>query len=430
MRNSVVIDTVGGQAFIGGVSIAVQEAGKRGELHVGGSAGPILRPITFGERIRLVTRAAASPAALDTVCAGVLQAATVQPGRADRFVQEILALTLAGADQEAPGFAETILLVAQAARWELSQLYEAEAAEVDRLAVALVGRPSDSGWTRIIFARSEETLESIRRELAEQLLQRGDPVVGATALERAPAAMLMSPPVQTLSRFNVDQARLSEEQASQPFGIGQATPAQRDLPFPPQSAEPSSAGNPIADANAAKAPYVRLRVPALTFEKSAARRSTRGVSAHDGQTDMSTLRWSLLPSSGNRGSAVPEATLKRGNSPLAQSGSAATTTVEALAPRPDSLPRARFRANDELSASSRASAQLLQQAAEETLHTSGAAVTMNTGVQSVMRARDKSGPVEPSAALSGMQPLFTDWSEAADALAALLDHEADLRGIE
>jgi hypothetical protein len=55
---------------------------------------------------------------------------------------------------------------------------------------------------------------------------------------------------------------------------------------------------------------------------------------------------------------------------------------------------------------------------------------MNTSVQSVTRALEKLEPVVQSAALSGMQSLFTDWSEAADALATLLDHEADLRGVE
>jgi hypothetical protein len=354
----------------------------------------------------------------------------VQPGRADRFAQEILALTLAGADQEAPGFAETILLVAQAARWELSQLYEAEAAEVDRLAIALVGSPPDSGWTRVVFARREETPEAIRRELAEQLLHRGDPVAGAAVLERAPTAMLISSAVQAPSRVDVDQARLGEEHMPQPFGVGQATPAQRNLPSPPKSAELSPVGDPMTDADAAAPPYVRLRVPKLTFEKSAARRSARDISAHDGQTEKPTLRWSLLPSGDERGSAVPEATLKRGNSSLAQTVSAATETAETLAPPSGPLRRARFRTSDELSPSSRGSTRLLPQAAGETLHAPDAAITMNTSVQSVTRALEKLEPVVQSAALSGMQSLFTDWSEAADALATLLDHEADLRGVE
>jgi hypothetical protein len=146
------------------------------------------------------------------------------------------------------------------------------------------------------------------------------------------------------------------------------TPAQRDLPSPLNSAEPSPAGDPLTDANAAKPPYARVRAPALTFEKSAARRSTRGLSTHDGQTYAPTLRWSLLPNRGNRGSATPEAALKRGNAPLAQSVSAATATVEALTPHPDPLRRARFRTSDELPPASRDSTRLLQRAAEETLH--------------------------------------------------------------
>lgn len=430
MRHLVVIDTVRGLAFIGDVSIPVREAGRRGEIQVGGSGGPILRPLTFGERSRLVTRAAASPAALDIVCAGVLQAATMQPGHADRFVQEILALTLAGADQEAPGFAETVLLVAQAARWELSQLYEAEATEVDRLAIALVGFPSDSGWTRIVFAQNEETLESIRRELGERLLQRGDPVAGATTLEHTPAARTLSLFKQTPVHVNAAQASLSGEPASRTFDGTLTTPAQRDLPSSLESASPSPTSVSIPNVRVAKPPYVRIRVPELMSKESAARRSTRGASARDRQTDRPLLRWSLLPNGGARDGTVLEVALKQKESPLAQNGFTATAPLETLAPRAGALQNARLRVRDELPAASRNSTPVLQSTIEGICHTSDSLTVPSAGVQIVMRALEKPAPIEQSATLANRQPLFSDWSEAADALAALLDHEADLRGIE
>src|SRR5207244_3132206 len=104
MRSSVVINTSSGQAVVGGILVAVSQAGSRGELQIGGSQGPILRPLMFGERIRIVAHCVGTLAALDSLCSSILQAATVQTGEADVALQEILALMLAGADQEAPPF--------------------------------------------------------------------------------------------------------------------------------------------------------------------------------------------------------------------------------------------------------------------------------------------------------------------------------------
>jgi hypothetical protein len=86
-----------------------------------------------------------------------------------------VALALAGADATAPPFGETAVLVARAAGWDYARLMDADAAEVDRLARQLGGRPLRSGWTRFVLAGDAAgELDAMRRELAQTLLERSD----------------------------------------------------------------------------------------------------------------------------------------------------------------------------------------------------------------------------------------------------------------
>jgi hypothetical protein len=182
MSNSVVFNLAQGEALIAGtIAIPVTEAGAHGELQTGG--GTILRPLTFGERSRSVGRSAISVPAL---CQGILQTAQVRAGGDPPQILEVLALALAGADQEpVPPFAESVLRVARATGWSFAQIYDAEAAEIDRLAVYLGGPaefPPDAGWNRIVFRSSPtpgdfggDVLDYVRHTLANQLLRRADP---------------------------------------------------------------------------------------------------------------------------------------------------------------------------------------------------------------------------------------------------------------
>lgn len=174
----IAIDLVRGEARIGEVVLVVAEAGSRGELRVGGPEGPVLRPLAFGERTRIVTRALAASNPRESVCAGILRAATVSPGVFDSRALEVMALILAGAAcPEAPAFADALLLVARGAGWAPEQLAEAEAAEVDRLAIHLGGRPHPhrSSWNRLVFLSApEDSLEAARAELADDLLARAE----------------------------------------------------------------------------------------------------------------------------------------------------------------------------------------------------------------------------------------------------------------
>ena len=175
----VVIDYVRGEALLGGTAVAIADAGARGQLQVGGPEGPVIRPLTFGERTRTVARAVASSRPRENVCVGVLLMATVRPGVVDPTVQGILALALAGAGQAAPPFAEAALMVARSTGWEHAKLEDAEAAGIDRLAIHLGGRQGEPQWNRLLLAKEPAgELERLRAELADDLLKRANPLAG------------------------------------------------------------------------------------------------------------------------------------------------------------------------------------------------------------------------------------------------------------
>ena len=169
----IVIDALRGQAQLGQYRLPVAEAGPAGELRVGGPDGPVLRPLTFAERSRAVNRAAANAQPVDALCAALLRAATVRPGSAPQLPQEILALALAGASEDAPPFVEALLMLARATGWTLQQLEAAEAAQVDRLALHLQTPTTEPGWNRLRLAHpGNDELLSLRSDLAERLLRR------------------------------------------------------------------------------------------------------------------------------------------------------------------------------------------------------------------------------------------------------------------
>lgn len=226
-RSWIVIDSLRGEARLGEISVPITDAGSSGELQIGGRQGTVLRPLTFGERSRVVARAALSSQPVEGICAGILQMATVQQGTSDQSIpgvmQEILALVLAGADQEqAPSFAETTLLVAYATGWSPAQLAEAQAVEVDRLAIHL-GNRQGAGWSRIrLTSESVDPLTIIRTDLANTLIRRSDTAPGDTAQALAAGSTGMVPRVA--------------------MPMEESGPAGASIP-PPRTARPRSPGD-------------------------------------------------------------------------------------------------------------------------------------------------------------------------------------------
>lgn len=410
MRNSVVIDTASGQALIGDTLVPVREAGSHGELQVGGPAGPVLRPLTFGERTRVVTRAAGSPAALDILCAGVLQAALLQPGEADRLVQEIVALAMAGADQDAPPFAETVLRVARTAGWELRQLYDAEAAEVDRLAVYLGGRPPDSGWTQILFAGNAVSLASVRQELAEQLLRRADPFA-ETGEETQTFPLATAPALhESVPSFLAQDARSFSRPTSptehQPTNAERVTilqePIQQTQPVASSPRSGLTASDNHADSNT-----LHLRVPRRIFEQ---RTGTRSAVTRSGGSNPPRLRFSLTANTNS----------KQANPPSVATTSAAQAVASqvASAPLPVQPPPLQLLRT---TTAARPAPHVTLSSAEENLR--------STPVQHARQ--DALVPSHVGLVTAGDQELAAlDWTEMADALAELLDQEADMRGLK
>ncbi len=191
-----------GFASIAGSRYAIRDVGTHGEIQLGAEDGMILRPLTYGERSRIVGRLAGAPNTVDAVGAAVLRAATLRPGSGDRAVAEILALVLAGANADAPPFATTLLTVAGAAGWSLRDIDEADAETIDQLAMQLgaVVEDPDDGWSRIVLVDDAQatSLDEVRRELAERLIARAGVVANITATPETSTAAQAEPLPTTL----------------------------------------------------------------------------------------------------------------------------------------------------------------------------------------------------------------------------------------
>ena len=187
MNQTIEVDAAAG-ALIAGRRVAIAPV-PGGALRVGGPDGPVLRPISFGER-RRATRPAGDSGPVDrqTVVRAVTAAALVpEPaGRvhsADGLSAEAraLALWLAGAGDVAPGFDTAASSVATRIGWAADQIDGADAASIDRLAMnlaldldlalamaldhaepAALSIPSDDdGWHRIVFGEPKPESEPV-----------------------------------------------------------------------------------------------------------------------------------------------------------------------------------------------------------------------------------------------------------------------------
>lgn len=183
-------DQLHGEVRAGGVAATWAPNGSRGEVRLGGPAGPVMRPVTFAERTVAAADALAAGLPGPSLCEALRQRATVEAG-ADREVPselvDCVVLALAGADDErAPSFAETAIRVLRATRGELSSLLDAPAREVDRLAAALLGEPAE------LPGPDTEALPvaAVRDLLAGALLFRA---AGPAAREGAPGVLIPFP---------------------------------------------------------------------------------------------------------------------------------------------------------------------------------------------------------------------------------------------
>jgi hypothetical protein len=171
--DSVILNPAEGWAQLGTQRVSICLVGHDGSLQVNGESGACLTPVSFIERTRLAGYARVSKKPADAIAKLVTEASIQRSGDTDPSVVAILALVLAGANEEGlPSFTESALIVSQYCGWTLEQLAQSNAVEIDRLASQLLSG-TDDGWIRLKFDAAEETdLEKIRVGLANNLLLR------------------------------------------------------------------------------------------------------------------------------------------------------------------------------------------------------------------------------------------------------------------
>jgi hypothetical protein len=147
----------------------------------------VLRPLRFGERSGIVGSAACDRSPLDAAAAGVLVTSVVSnSGALDSTVLEIAAMVLAGAQEDAPAFDEALGIAQRRTGLAAVEVEQLPARDVDRLALPAGGLEQASGWHRIVFAPERElTLDEIRNELAGKLLARSGAVAGSGRFSRS-----------------------------------------------------------------------------------------------------------------------------------------------------------------------------------------------------------------------------------------------------
>jgi hypothetical protein len=170
------IEMARGEMVIGSLVVPMAMEGAAARWRLGGPAGPLLRALTYGERTRLCALAAISHDARASLAAAVARAATVVDGDVDEVLRDVAALLLCGAREAGAPFSETLLRVAKAGGWDLGHITDAPAADIDRLAAALGVAPADDDWQRIVFdlAQDPASPAAVRDSLVDRLLARVD----------------------------------------------------------------------------------------------------------------------------------------------------------------------------------------------------------------------------------------------------------------
>jgi hypothetical protein len=428
-----------GELVLGEMVVPVADAGPRGELRVGGPQGPVLRPVAFGERTRVVARAASSSAPRDGVAAALLRCATVEDGQLDRVVAEIAALLLAGAGDDGPPFSVTLLRVAQGSGWTPAQIAEAEAVEIDRLAAAL-GNPAATAdeWNRLVLvAEPARAFDDLRDELADTLLARIE--TPARAREPEPAAtgdawnrlVLVAEPVQAREEMADPRADGPPAGIETPAWVRGAEPAlspaapgrlvAADVPpvsraDGPAPADPAAARSPVAAPAPAAEPVARNRrghspqsSPRISVSRSPAGRTVQKL-VPSRLDSGATAGWP----SRSAAPAAPELPARSPPPSIVPDGAGPSRLPE-LRPQSGSMLRAaRVSALPRPSPAVAVAAEFSAECSAE--FSSGA------------RLAGIPAPAAPPAVAPAAEPAAVDL-DLADALAQLLDEESDLRGL-
>lgn len=417
------IEVARGELTIGALVVPMTPEGAAGEWRVGGAAGPLLRPLRYGERTRLSGFSAGSAEPQASLAAAVARASTVADGVVDDTVREVAALLLSGARDTGMPFSDVLLRVGRAGGWDLSQMLDAPADEVDRLARAISGvdpqstRPlsadtSGDGWNRLVFddGRGQATLAAIRDMLADNLLARVDGT-GASELPVNVAADTSVPraqPSEPEAAPDVEPGALVSSRWFMPASQRRRTPLAdadqvRQPVGPPSGSESESHSWALSQPRvptSAVVDAVRLKADPTT-DATGSRQSLKAVqarvSAHSSVQDQSPVAdLSRTPPH----SWVPASAGAARVAPLAF---ASGTSVRRITSRPDRLGLGAV---------------------------SGAASAIRVSSPWTPGTLRASHPTRPAAPAPSPQSIDELTPDLADALATLLQEEADLRGLE
>lgn len=168
------IDFESGQIFIGQTSVSVKLTDDQGYLHLNYPDGPILRPLSVLERLRLIQYALTANNAPAALTASILHEATVKPGVGDYSLYGAVALHLAGGGLKAPPIYQAISLVARHTGWHPNEIFSADAAQIDHMASALAPASSPE-WTRVLMLDAgQDEVGAVSNDLAASLIGRMD----------------------------------------------------------------------------------------------------------------------------------------------------------------------------------------------------------------------------------------------------------------
>lgn len=431
------LEPLQGVAYLGNVTVAIAPTGTRGELRVGGETGPVLRSLTLGERNRLVWQATAAATPHQSLLAGLRSLANVTPGqgtapREPDDCLDVIALALAGGIwEQAPPLDQTVMWVARETGWSPQQLAEAIATEVDQLALSLVEAVSadprsEAGWKRLVLLSPEESdLAYIREQLTNNLLRRGQ---GSTTTENWQDEPSLLPgsnfEAATENRAVAAPPAFQSHQSDQADRSNRVKTSLRQVSFQPHPAKLEATASLPGVQIPSPTEAVAAQANPRPFDQ-APQRPNQPAQALATPQRFSIRSWAsfstTLPSS-----RPMEPTLEKSLEPVAKQRS---TSAGVSAQPGRSLPATSEPLPSSAPLSSRATT--VPAAGVSLSDFSGAACRTFSG--DATRSDSFTSPStisSTSAAPMRSPPLAKDLpKDLADTLAALLHHEADLRGI-
>ena len=182
MHVPVEFDIANSQMHIGSLSVLFEPADNvyPGALRVGEPADEaLIRPLTFGERYEIASRAMKTADPVEAFCQWVLHASMIESKSTEtkkaNSVFEVVALVLAGGSEPASPYVHSLVLLGETG-WDVDQIDKASCLTIDRVLQALEPAKTEDSWVRLDFqSTASDSIDGLRRRMAENLLSRAAP---------------------------------------------------------------------------------------------------------------------------------------------------------------------------------------------------------------------------------------------------------------